>query len=128
MRRRIDLLSGILGCLILLLSCDSQSSESPFIQFISPEINSIHDLTTELDVEIDIKDDFMIMEYRFWLVSDSGLEYFTDSKQKINQSNYTIHYVFDLSTNIDNDFTIHLEAIDNDGNKAHEKLKVSVYK
>lgn len=125
--RRIDLLSGIFGCLIFLLSCSTSSSEMPSIHFISPQVDFIHDLNTDLEVEIEIIDDFMIAEYRFWLESASGLEYFAEQKEKINQSDYKLFYRFDLSNNISNDFSIHIEVIDSDGNKSHKEVEVSVF-
>ena len=125
--RRNTLLSGVFGCLIFLLSCSTSSSEQPSIHFISPKVDFTHDLSTELEVEINIIDDYLIEEYRFWLQSASGLEYFSEHKKKIYQSDYTLKYRFDLSTNISNNFTIHLEVLDNDGNKVHKQLEVAVY-
>ena len=125
--RRINLLSGVCGCLIFLLSCSTSSTELPLIKFISPEVDTIHDLTTELEVEIDIFDDIMIEDYTFWLQSASGLEYYSEYKDNIKQSDFTLKYRFDLSKNINNDFTIHLKVSDNDGNTVHKQLKVTVY-
>ena len=122
--RRINLLSGIFWCLILLLSCNTENSKSPKVHFVNPEVNSLYDFTTDLVIEIDITDDELIMEYNFWLESDSGWEYFSE-KKKVNQDHYKILYRFDLSHNAKSDFSIHLEVVDNDGNKTHEKVNVS---
>lgn len=123
--RRIDLLSGAFWCLIFTLSCTSQNSNSPEVHFINPELNTIHDLKTDLDIEIDISDDLMIMEYKFWLVSGSGFEYFFEEK-KVNKNNYKILYNFDLSDNVKGNFSIRVEVIDNDGNKTNRKMNVSI--
>ena len=124
--RRINLLSGILWCLIFTLSCTSENSHSPEVNFINPELNSYHDLTHELEIEIDISDDFMIMEYKFWLESSSGFEIFSEEK-KVNKDNYKILYRFDLSHNIKEYFSIHLEVKDNDGNKTYKSMKISTF-
>jgi len=122
--RRINLLSGIFWCLIFLLSCTSQNSNSPKIHFVIPAVNTFFDFTQDLIIEIDISDEDLVMEYNFWLESDSGWEYFSERK-KVNKNNHKILYRFDLSNNAKSDFSIHLEVVDNDGNKTYEKLKVS---
>lgn len=123
--RRINLLSGILWCLILILSCTTKKSEAPVVHFISPNVNTVHNLNYDLNIEIDISDDFMIKEYKFWLESGSGWEYYSE-KEKVNKENYKLLYKFDLSESVDSDFSIHLEVIDNDENKTHEQMSVAV--
>ena len=123
--RRINLLSGIFWCLIFMLSCTSTKSDSPVVHFIYPNVNTVHDLSKDLDIEIDISDDFMIKEYRFWLESGNGWEYYSE-KKKLNKESYKILYKFDLSESISSDFSIHLEATDNDGNKTHEHIDVII--
>lgn len=124
--RRIYLRSGIFWCLVFLMSCTSKKSEFPVVQFISPNVNSVHDLTHDLIIEIDISDDSMIMEYRFWLESNNGWEYFAENR-KVNADHYKILYKFDISQNIETDFTVHLEAEDDDGNMTHEKVDVVIH-
>lgn len=123
--RRIYLLSGIFWCLIFTLSCTPKKSNSPVVHFIYPNVNTIHDLNTDLNIEIDISDDFMIMEYRFWLESGNGWEYFSE-KRKINKDSHKVLYKFDLSESINSDFSIHIEAIDNDDNRTHEQMVVTI--
>ena len=122
--RRINLLSGIFWCLIFSLSCTRQDSNPPVVHFISPELNSFHDLKTDLIVEIDISDDKMIVEYQFWLESDSGFKYFYD-KKIVNRHSHKVLYKIDLSENISSDISMHVEVIDNDGNKTHDSIKIS---
>lgn len=122
--RRINLLSGTFWCLIFFLSCTSQNSNSPKVHFINPEVSTFHDLSTNLLIEIDISDDELVKEYKFWLESETGFDYFYE-KKKINKSNHKILYNFDLSTNINSNFSIHLEVKDNDGNKTHKELEIS---
>lgn len=122
--RRINLLSGIFWCLIFTISCTSKNSSSPEVIFVNPSLNALHDLTHDLEVEIDISDDFMVKEFKFWLESESGFEYFAEEK-KVNKDRYKILYRFDLSSNIKEDFSIHLEVKDNDGNKTYKSLKIS---
>ncbi len=123
--RRINLLSGIIGCLIFILSCTSRNLNPPEVHFINPELNTFHDLKNDLNIEIDILDDQLVMEYKFWLESDSGFEYFLEEK-KINKSSHKILYQFDLSNNINGDFSIHVEVKDNDGNKTYEIRKITI--
>ena len=123
--RRISLLSGILWCLIFFLSCTSQKSDSPQVQFINPEVNTFHDLNNQLVVEADISDDVLVKEYKFWLESESGFEYFYE-KKKINKPSHKILYNFDLHNNIMSNFSIHLEVKDDEGNKTHKEIKISV--
>lgn len=123
--RRIDLLSGIFGCLFLLISCTSEKSDFPVVHFITPNVNTVYDFANDLDIEIDISDDSMITEYRFWLESNNGWEYFFE-KKKVNKDNYKILYKFDLTLNINSDFSVHLEVIDDDGNRTHEKIDIIV--
>lgn len=122
--RRINLLSGIFWCLIFTLSCASNNSDSPEVIIVNPALNSLHDLTHDLDIEIDISDDLMIKEYKFWLESESGFEIFSEVK-KVNKTNYKILYKFDLSRNIKEYFSIHLEVTDSDGNRTYKSLKIS---
>lgn len=122
--RRINLLSGAFWCLIFTFSCTSQDSNSPEVHFINPELNTVHDLSFDLDIEIDVSDDQMVMEYKFWLESDTGLEYFLE-KKKVNKTNHKILYRFDLSNNLKEDFSIHLEVEDNDGNKTYKSIKIT---
>lgn len=124
--RKICPRSGIFWCLILILSCTSKHSISPHIDFVNPELNSLHDLRTDLEVEIDISDDMMILEYKFWLESESGFEFFYEKKE-VNNSTHKILYRFDLSENINGDFSIRLEVKDDDGNKTERLLKVSTF-
>ncbi|MEM9548555.1 MAG: hypothetical protein AAGA77_21395 [Bacteroidota bacterium] len=123
--RRIDLPSGILWCLIFMISCSSPDSNSPEVSFIDPKLNAHHDLNTDLKIEIDISDDQMVKEYEFWMETHSGFEYFLDKKD-VNQPQYKIQYRFNLSNNINGDFSIHLNVWDDDGNKTYESLEVSI--
>jgi hypothetical protein len=123
--RRINLLSGIFWCLIFTLSCTSKKSDSPVVHFVYPHVNTIHDLNEDLNIEIDISDDFMIMEYRFWLESGNGWEYYSE-KKKVNKNNHKILYKFDLSESISSDFSIHLEAKDNDDNTTRKQINVTI--
>jgi len=122
--RRIDLPSGIFWCLIFILSCSSPHSESPEVHFINPELNTYHDLNSDLRVEIDISDDHMVKEYEFWMESESGFEYFLDNKA-VNRSEYKILYRFDLSKNISGDFSIHLKVWDDEGNKTYKSMDIA---
>ena len=123
--RRICLLSGVLGCLVFLLSCTSKKSDFPVVHFISPNVDAVHDLSNDLDIEIDISDDSMIKEYRFWLESSNGWEYFAENRE-VNSDNYKILYKFDISQNITAKFSIHIEAQDDDGNVTHEEMDVLI--
>lgn len=123
--RRIDLLTGIVGCLFFLLSCTSQNFNSPIVQFITPTVDSVHDLSNELDIEIDLSDDSMLMKYKFWMESESGWEYFSEEKN-INKTTHVVRYRFDLSNDLSTSFSLHIEAEDYDGNVTHEQLKVNV--
>ncbi len=122
--RRINLLSGIFWCLIFTISCTSQKSNSPEVHFVNPELHTLHDLKKDLDIEIDISDDFMVRDYKFWMETNSGFEYFLDTKT-VNQSNYKILYKFKLTSNIQGDFSIHLEVNDNDGNQTYKTMNIS---
>lgn len=123
--RRICLLSGVLGCLVFLLSCTTKKSNFPVVHFISPNVDEVYDLSNDLDIEIDLYDDSMIKEYRFWLESSNGWEYFAENR-KVNSENYKILYKFDISQNITAKFSIHIEAQDDDGNVTHEKMDVLI--
>ena len=125
--RRIHPLAGILCCLFSLLCCTPRQSDAPTVQFITPTVNSVHDLSSELEIEIDIFDDSMIEKYRFWLESDHGWEYYTDEKT-VQKHTYKVHYTFDILSDITNNFSIHLEAKDDDGNVTHEKVDVDISK
>jgi len=122
--RRINLLSGALWCLIFTISCTSQGINPPEVQIINPKLNTVHDLASDLDIEIDVSDDQMVMEYKFWLESDTGFEYFLE-KKKVNKDHYKILYSFDLSDNLKEDFTIHLRVEDNHGNQTYRSVKVT---
>ena len=124
--RRIDLLSGILWCLLLVSSCTSGISVSPEVLFINPSLDSHHNLELDLDVEIDISDDKMIMEYKFWLESENGLAFFIDEK-KLDKSHYKLMYSFDLSGHNPGDFTIHMDVKDYDGNKTSKYIDITAF-
>ena len=124
--RRHNLLSGIFWCLILMISCTSGGFESPEVHFVSPTLNASHDLDQDLNIEIDISDDEMIMEYSFWIESDSGFSYFRDQRN-INKSHYKLMYTIDLSGSVSEDFSICMEVRDNDGNKTKETLWIKAH-
>ena len=123
--RRINLLSGTFWSLIFILSCTPKKSNSPVVHFIYPNVNTVHDLKKDLNVEIDVSDDFMIMEYRFWLESENGWEYYSE-KKKVNKESYKVLYKFDLSESISSDFSVHIEVIDNDDNRTYKHVDVSI--
>jgi len=108
-----------------MLSCTTKKSDAPVVHFIYPTVNTVHDLYRDLNIEIDLSDDFMILEYRFWLESGNGWEYFSE-KKVVKSSNYKVLYQFDLSESISSEFSIHIEALDNDDNRTHEKIVIEV--
>ena len=123
--RRINLLLGIFWYLIFTLACTAKKSNSPVVHFISPTVDTVHDLNKDLNIEIDISDDFMIKEYRFWLESGNGWEYYSE-KEKVNKDRHKVLYKFDLSESISSNFSIHIEVVDNDDNRTHEEITVIV--